>query len=86
MSRRDLLSSESVSEFGSSSLKTGGIEVARERWDESELTDNDPDESMDLSITPEKPAKVMLPDWTRPPMSLGAPSAAMVRPSETAPQ
>ncbi|KAG9224895.1 hypothetical protein CCMSSC00406_0001954 [Pleurotus cornucopiae] len=60
-------------------LKTGGAEVARERWDESELAERDPDESMDISMSPEKPTKMFLPDWTRSPLPGGAPSA---RPAE----
>ncbi|KAL4258600.1 actin family protein [Pleurotus pulmonarius] len=56
-------------------LKTGGAEVARERWDESELAERDPDESMDISMSPEKPTKMFLPDWTRSPLPGGAPSA-----------
>jgi actin-related protein 10 len=54
-------------------LKTGGAELAREKWDEM-------DESMDVSedaageTTPQK-ARSILPDWTRSPLPTGAPPA-----------
>ncbi|KAL0954360.1 hypothetical protein HGRIS_003353 [Hohenbuehelia grisea] len=59
-------------------LKTGGIEVPREKWDEGEAQ-GDPDESMDILTTPEGP-RTVLPDWTRSPLPTGAPHA--VRPKE----
>ncbi|KAF9524875.1 actin-like ATPase domain-containing protein [Crepidotus variabilis] len=64
-------------------LKTGGAEVAREKWDEMDDLNRAADESMDISpdtgptgavSTPQK-AKNILPDWTRSPLPTGAPSA-----------
>lgn len=65
------------------SLKTGGAEVARERWDEIDDQNRAADESMDVSpdagpeAGQESPQKVksILPDWTRSPLPAGAPSA-----------
>lgn len=57
------------------SLKTGGVEVAREKWDEAN-TNHDPDTSMDLSADFEdRTARNILPDWTRTPLTPGAPPA-----------
>ncbi|CAA7267044.1 unnamed protein product [Cyclocybe aegerita] len=58
-------------------LKTGGAEVARERWDEVEQSQNMADDSMDVSDDPlrEGPRKSILPDWTRMPLPMGAPPA-----------
>ncbi|KAG6821321.1 hypothetical protein H0H93_000182 [Arthromyces matolae] len=61
------------------SLKTGGVEVSRERWDEVN-TRHDPDESMDVSADfEERSASNILPDWTRSPLSGGAPVANVTR-------
>ncbi|KAF8071805.1 fungal-specific actin related protein [Lyophyllum atratum] len=57
------------------SLKTGGVEVAREKWDEAN-TNHDPDQSMDISADfEERAARNILPDWTRTPLPAGAPTA-----------
>ncbi|KAG5647019.1 hypothetical protein DXG03_001744 [Asterophora parasitica] len=57
------------------SLKTGGVEVAREKWDE-ENTNHDPDQSMDITADFEdRAARNILPDWTRTPLPSGAPPA-----------
>ncbi|KAF5372771.1 hypothetical protein D9615_010125 [Tricholomella constricta] len=61
------------------SLKTGGVEVAREKWDEAN-TNHDPDQSMDVSAGFEdRAAKNILPDWTRTPLPSGAPPASAPR-------
>lgn len=55
-------------------LKTGGAEVARERWDEADAQVEDDD--MDVSpTTPHSAARSILPDWTRTPLPMGAPPA-----------
>ena len=59
----------------SRSLKTGGVEVAREKWDEAN-TNHDPDTSMDVSADFEdRTTRNILPDWTRTPLPPAAPSA-----------
>ncbi len=61
-------------------LKTGGAELAREKWDEMDDQNRAMDESMDVSedsageTTPQK-ARSILPDWTRSPLPTGAPPA-----------
>ena len=60
------------------SLKTGGVEVARERWDEIDDQNNrlNADESMDLSgDNVLQSHRSILPDWTRTPLPIGAPPA-----------
>ncbi|KIL58768.1 hypothetical protein M378DRAFT_85993 [Amanita muscaria Koide BX008] len=57
-------------------LKTGGAEIAREKWDEAVIQQPaDDDNSMDLDIdsTPQK--RDIIPDWTRSPLAMGAPPA-----------
>ncbi|KAG6865791.1 hypothetical protein C0991_011783 [Blastosporella zonata] len=61
------------------SLKTGGAEVSREKWDEAN-TKHDPDESMDVAADFEdRSASNILPDWTRTPLPAGAPAANVSR-------
>lgn len=57
-----------------SALKTGGAEVARERWDEAD-SQVDPDEEMMFAPQTPRPTQNILPDWTRSPLPVGAPSA-----------
>ncbi|RDB26426.1 Actin-related protein 10 [Hypsizygus marmoreus] len=65
------------------SLKTGGVEVAREKWDEANIN-HDPDESMDVSADFEdRSSRNILPDWTRTPLPAGAPSAKASLPPQT---
>ncbi|KAI9512350.1 actin-domain-containing protein [Russula earlei] len=54
-------------------LKTGGMEVAREKWDEGGGHPG-PDDSMEGSDVDVHSANV-IPDWTRTPLPLGAPPA-----------
>lgn len=58
-------------------LKTGGAEVAREKWDEADAADADADEAMDTSppVTPRAVVRSILPDWTRTALPVGAPPA-----------
>lgn len=56
-------------------LKTGGAEIAREKWDEA-FSQQDEDDDMDVTTISEQPPKNILPDWTRTPLSVGAPSVA----------
>jgi len=57
-------------------LKTGGVEVTREKWDEAMSGVQDVNESMDV------PGDVVitgfLPDWTRTPLPVGAPPVAHI--------
>ncbi|EDR08713.1 fungal specific actin related protein [Laccaria bicolor S238N-H82] len=62
------------------SLKTGGVEVAREKWDENDVNRNDED-SMDVTMESPQRTKSILPDWTRATLPPGAP---MVNPSKSA--
>lgn len=56
-----------------SALKTGGAEVAREKWDAADVhAEMDMDE--DILSSPEA-LKSILPDWTSSPLPTGAPSA-----------
>ena len=64
-----------------SALKTGGVEVQREKWDEAEAQP-DPDEDVQMGVgsSPARsarssPARNILPDWTRTPLPVGAPPA-----------
>ncbi|KAI1796925.1 actin-domain-containing protein [Ganoderma leucocontextum] len=70
-------------------LKTGGVEVQREKWDEAEAQP-DPDEDVQMAVdsSPARsarssPARNILPDWTRTPLPVGAPPAP--RPPAAAP-
>jgi len=62
-------------------LKTGGVEVAREKWDEIADSQRDPDSSMDVDSSGDNAAadqsvrSSILPDWTRSPLPVGAPPA-----------
>ena len=63
--------------FAFRALKTGGVEITREKWDEAFLQQDDDDDEMAATATKlEQPPKNILPDWTRMPLSVGAPSAA----------
>lgn len=56
-----------------SSIKTGGVEVARERWDEEDA--RNAEDGMDVSLDSKQSPHNILPDWTRTPLSAGAPPA-----------
>ncbi|KAE9405210.1 actin-like ATPase domain-containing protein [Gymnopus androsaceus JB14] len=68
-------------------LKTGGTEVSREKWDEADPEREDPDaESPPRSQAQQQsramqipPPRNILPDWTRWPLPVGAPSASVTR-------
>lgn len=55
-----------------SALKTSGDEITRERWDLGEEDDHERDQDRDMEH--HVPATV-LPDWTRTPLTVGAPPA-----------
>ncbi|KAF7795277.1 hypothetical protein EIP86_006430 [Pleurotus ostreatoroseus] len=59
-------------------LKTGGAEVAREKWDEAD-SQLDPDEDMLFAPQTPRPTQNILPDWTRSPLPIGAPSAKIAQ-------
>ncbi|KAF8181279.1 fungal-specific actin related protein [Pholiota molesta] len=62
------------------SLKTGGVEVPREKWDEEDSNRNaDDDEEMDVAPDSRTRSRNILPDWTRTPLPAGAPSANIQR-------
>ncbi len=56
------------------SLKTGGVELTRERWDEA-ASGADDDMNVDTSMAVGRSG--ILPDWTRIPLSQGAPPASL---------
>ncbi|KAG8212985.1 actin family [Butyriboletus roseoflavus] len=68
-------------------LKTGGVEVSRENWDEAFSSQNDDDDAMESAppVSPEQRPRGMLPDWTRTPLSVGAPSAVAPKPAVAPP-
>ncbi|KXN91653.1 Actin-related protein 10 [Leucoagaricus sp. SymC.cos] len=65
------------------SLKTGGVEVSREKWDEADVAAQDAeDEDMDVvAESPKRSTRSILPDWTRSPLPAGAPPANAKPPS-----
>ncbi|KAF9453509.1 fungal-specific actin related protein [Macrolepiota fuliginosa MF-IS2] len=67
------------------SLKTGGAEVSREKWDEADAAaQSAEDEEMEVAPeTPNRPRSI-LPDWTRSPLPVGA-SPANAKPPATPP-
>lgn len=54
-------------------LKTGGVEVAREKWDEADVQSDD--DAMETAPETMRSPKNILPDWTRSPLPAGAPPA-----------
>ncbi len=73
-----------LSVFSYSALKTGGEEIQRERWDEAQSRATDPDDmTFPAVVTPlGKKIGMTLPDWTRVPLTVGAPMAGIRRPVE----
>ncbi|KAI0789908.1 actin-domain-containing protein [Abortiporus biennis] len=65
-------------------LKTGGMEVPREKWDEADAPSDEDDPMGSPVQTPSRSTQNVLPDWTRTPLSAGAPQAAVQRPQPTA--
>jgi actin-related protein 10 len=62
-------------------LKTGGVEVAREKWDESDPSQTDQDDDVVMILpTSEYVPRNVIPDWTRGPLPAGAPPAVAPRP------
>ena len=64
-------------------LKTGGVEIPREKWDEAaEIVRNAEDDEMEPSTeSSNRIARTILPDWTRSSLPVGAPSANTKLPS-----
>ncbi|KAK7682630.1 hypothetical protein QCA50_014430 [Cerrena zonata] len=60
-------------------LKTGGAEITREKWDEAEARTN-PDESMTIEPN-DKTIHELVPDWTRSPLPVGAPTVIRSQPA-----
>ncbi|KAG8826416.1 hypothetical protein FRC19_008983 [Serendipita sp. 401] len=59
-------------------LKTGGEEILHDKWDEGSI--GDPDASFSGIVVRE--STMVLPDWTRVPMSVGAPHAGIHPPRQ----
>ncbi|EGN99213.1 hypothetical protein SERLA73DRAFT_90479 [Serpula lacrymans var. lacrymans S7.3] len=57
------------------SLKTGGVEVAREKWDEAEANRGNDDDDAAASAAEEPTLKNVIPDWSYTPLPIGAPPA-----------
>ncbi|KAG1866204.1 actin-domain-containing protein [Suillus subluteus] len=61
-------------------LKTGGVEVAREKWDESDPSQTDQDDDVVMVLpTSEHVPRNVIPDWTRGPLPAGAPPAVALQ-------
>jgi hypothetical protein len=59
-----------------SSLKTGGAEISREKWDEAGAARGEDDEMVVLTAEEsEAILRDIIPDWTHIPLSPGAPHA-----------
>ena len=61
-------------------MKTGGEEIFRERWDEANHEEGNPDVSMEVDpVTPRATQRgSILPDWSQSPLPSGAPSATAI--------
>ena len=61
------------------SLKTGGVEISREKWEEADIREEVETEDGAITIVPPSPTMQVynktLPDWTRGPLPVGAPAA-----------
>ncbi|KAH9928381.1 actin-domain-containing protein [Fomitopsis serialis] len=64
-------------------LKTGGVEVARERWDEADVQPEGEDDGMEGIVDTSRSPRNVLPDWTRTPLPVGAPPAPRPQPAPT---
>ena len=64
-------------------LKTGGVEVPRERWDEEDVPPEDEDDAMQGIADTARSPRSILPDWTRTPLPVGAPPAPRPQPAPT---
>ena len=59
-----------------SALKTGGVEIAREKWDEAGDHPGPDDSAEEIDTTGTFPMNaILIPDWTRTPLPMGAPPA-----------
>ncbi|KAH7884756.1 actin family [Phlebopus sp. FC_14] len=69
------------------SLKTGGVELAREKWDEasSAQKEDDDDDMATSTVTHGHATRSVIPDWTRTPLPLGAPPAVTPKPPLASP-
>ncbi|VDB99282.1 unnamed protein product [Peniophora sp. CBMAI 1063] len=59
------------------SLKIGGVELSREKWDEADedLREQEEEHAGAVLDPPRRVIRTVLPDWTRTPLPLGAPPA-----------
>ena len=61
------------------SLKTGGAEISREKWEEADIHEEVEAEDGTVTTVPPSPTSQtynnILPDWTRGPLPVGAPAA-----------
>ncbi|KAH7906847.1 actin family [Hygrophoropsis aurantiaca] len=58
-------------------LKTGGVEVPREKWDEADPRQNEDDDVVMSAPGVENTPRNVIPDWTRVPLQAGAPPAIL---------
>ena len=66
-------------------MKTGGVEVPREKWDEADpAQDGDEDMPPVSAGALDRAPRNILPDWTRTPLPAGAPPAIAI--SSASPQ
>jgi len=60
------------------SLKTGGVEVAREKWDEADPAQDVNEDTLPISVGAlDRAPRNVLPDWTRTPLPTGAPPVSI---------
>jgi len=61
------------------SLKTGGVEIPREKWEEADVLEEVETEDGVVTTVPPSPSSQIynrvLPDWTRGALPVGAPAA-----------
>ena len=59
------------------SLKIGGVELSREKWDEADedLRAQEEEHAGAALEPPQRVIRTVLPDWTRTPLPIGAPPA-----------
>ncbi|TFK49938.1 actin-domain-containing protein [Heliocybe sulcata] len=60
-------------------MKIGGAEVTRERWDEMESQRESQEDDSTTVQSYARSSAAVLPDWTRAPLPVGAPMAAVIR-------
>jgi len=63
------------------SLKTGGVEISREKWEEADIREEVETEDGAVETVPSSPTSQVynriLPDWTRGPLPVGVPATSI---------